>query len=55
MPIEIRELVIKATVKDAAQSTRQSTVATSSTPPDDRDMYRVAEQLIDLIKRKNER
>lgn len=55
MPIEIRELVIKATVKDSLQGNNQATEATTTSPPDERDLYRVAEQLVELIKRKNER
>ena len=56
MPIEIRELIIKATVKEEEKTTASSsTYSANETEKKISDINHIADKIAEIIKRKNER
>lgn len=57
MPIEIKELVIRATIDSDKESGRQTSVSEENRKENRRvnDLHLMMEQLSDMIKQKNER
>jgi len=56
MPIEIRELVIKATVKDEAEKkTNQITPSRNEASNEDQLVQRCVEQVLEILRQKEER
>ena len=57
MPIEIKELVIRATIDSDKESGRQTNVSEENRKENRRvnDLHLMMEQLSDMIKQKNER
>jgi Family of unknown function (DUF5908) len=60
MPIEIKELIIRASVRDESEKTNGKSVPTGGSPPgdtarDEQIINRCVEQVMEILKIKNER
>lgn len=55
MPIEIRELIIKATVKEEETAATSSTYSANEAEKKISDINHIADKIAEIIKRKNER